>query len=197
MSYPSGFNGSYSPRRERVAFASWPAGIGFNGIFEQMEDHRVWPIVSAWLHGKVCSRFIAACGIAVSLIVLVMDELCKASQSQCKLYSIWHIDLACGTRLGHIWETQKYLLYGLFWVDVGSIIPTILYILYAKSLSAKPSHNGSRLSSGGLNKPLRSLWGRWWGKNSSCSPLRRDTIGDVLKLCLRVGEWRCSPVLSN
>lgn len=73
MSNPSVFNGSYSPHRERVAFASWPSSIGFNGVFEQMEDHRAWPMLKAWPHGKVCSRFTAACGLAVCPCLGVND----------------------------------------------------------------------------------------------------------------------------
>lgn len=59
----------------------------------------------------------------MSLTALLVDELCKASRSQCKLYSICHIYLAYSTKLGHIWEAEKCLLYGWFGVNVGSIIP--------------------------------------------------------------------------
>lgn len=181
MSNPSGFNGSYSPCRERVAFVCWPASIGFNGIAEETEDRRIWPIVNAWLHGKVWSRFIAACGRAVSLTALVVDELCKASQSQCKLHGICHIYLAYPTELRHIWEAEKCLFYGSFGLDVGRIIPVS--------------------SLWGPYNPLRWIWGRRWGKSSLCSPLRRNTIGAAelrgLNLCLAAGEWGWNPVMSN
>lgn len=58
----------------------------------------------------------------MSLTALAVDELFKASQSQCKLYSICHTHLAYSTKLGHISEVEKCLFYGWFWVNVGSII---------------------------------------------------------------------------
>lgn len=103
-------------------------------------------------------------------MALVVDELCKASQSQCKLYSICHIYLAYTTKLGHIWEAEKCLFYGCFWVDVASTIPVA--------------------SLWGLYNPLRWIWGKRWGKSSPCSPLRRDTIGAAKLRGVEALPWR-------